>query len=124
MESGSTNHRHRPALGGSASEALPARESLLPPVAVAPPHQRRGIGSRLIERGLHVCRSMGGPFVVVLGEPDYYARFGFERASLHGLSNEYGVDEPFMVLPMQEDTLPRGGGLVRYAPEFAEALLG
>jgi putative acetyltransferase len=56
---------------------------------------------------------------VVLGEPEYYGRFGFERASSRGLDNEYGVDEAFMVLELQPGALPAEGGLVRYAQEFA-----
>jgi putative acetyltransferase len=92
----------------------------LAPLAVLPAHQRRGVGSALIREGLAVCRREGCPFVVVLGHPGYYPRFGFRRASAVGLSNEYGADEAFLVLELQPDSLPAGGGLVRYGPEFAE----
>jgi putative acetyltransferase len=92
----------------------------LAPVAVLPAYQRQGIGRRLIQAGLAECRRVGRPFVVVLGEPGYYSRFGFQRASARGLTNEYGVDEPFLVLELEPGTLPAGGGLVKYAPEFAE----
>jgi putative acetyltransferase len=91
----------------------------LAPVAVLPECQRRGVGSRLIEAGLDVCRGAGVPFAVVLGHPDYYPRFGFRRASERGLGNEYGADEAFMVLELLPGSLPAGGGLVRYATEFA-----
>jgi putative acetyltransferase len=94
----------------------------LAPVAVSPPHQRRGVGSRLIEEGLSIGRTTGRPFVVVLGEPDYYRRFGFRPARIFGLSNEYAVDDPFMIIELSPGRIPAGGGLVRYAPEFAEAL--
>ncbi len=53
----------------------------LAPVGVLPEHQGRGIGSRLIREGLLACREAGYRAAVVLGEPDYYSRFGFERAS-------------------------------------------
>ncbi|TCM18974.1 putative acetyltransferase [Novosphingobium sp. PhB165] len=50
----------------------------LGPVAVSPDHQRRGIGARLIEAGLARLRDAGAQGCVVLGDPAYYARFGFE----------------------------------------------
>ncbi|GFE74188.1 GCN5 family N-acetyltransferase [Novosphingobium sp. TCA1] len=49
----------------------------LGPVAVAPDLQRGGIGARLIEAGLARLREMGAQGCVVLGDPTYYARFGF-----------------------------------------------
>ena len=69
----------------------------LAPVGVVPEYQGKGIGSRLIREGLLACREAGYGAAVVLGEPGYYGRFGFGRASERGICNEYGVDEPFMV---------------------------
>ena len=40
----------------------------LAPMAVLPEHQRRGIGSRLVETGLERLRRQGCPFVIVLGQ--------------------------------------------------------
>ena len=91
----------------------------LAPVAVLPDYQRQGIGSRLIREGLSACKQTGFSFVVVLGEPAYYRRFGFEPASRWGLGNEYGAEEAFMVMELQNGALPAGGGVVVYAPEFA-----
>ena len=85
-----------------------------------PDHQRQGIGSRLVQEGLAACLKLGCPFVVVLGHPAYYPRFGFQKASSLGLQNEYGGDEQFMVLVMDEGALPARGGLVQYAAEFGE----
>jgi putative acetyltransferase len=90
------------------------------PVSVLPAHQARGIGSALIRRGLEVCRARGFDFAVVLGNPRYYARFGFDTASKHGLANEYGMDEPFRVQALRAGGLDGARGVVRYAPEFAE----
>lgn len=89
----------------------------LAPVAVIPSHQRCGIGSALIREGLAICRQSEYGFVVVLGHPEYYPRFGFRRASDLGLGNEYGADEAFMVLELSPGSLPKGG-LVKYGPEF------
>ena len=56
---------------------------------------------------------------MVLGDPGYYGRFGFRKASLFGLGNEYGVDDPFMAMELTPGAIPAAGGLVRYASEFS-----
>jgi putative acetyltransferase len=94
----------------------------LAPVSVLPGHQRRGIGSQLIRAGLAHATSLGYGFVVVLGEPAYYRRFGFETASQLGLGNEYGVDKPFMTLALHREGLKNVSGLVRYQPEFTTVM--
>jgi putative acetyltransferase len=98
----------------------PRRFLGLAPVAVLPGFQRRGIGSALIRAGLEEAKRLGAALAVVLGEPHYYARFGFERASDFGLGNQYGAGEEFRVVVFDRTAIPAGGGLVRYAPEFAE----
>jgi putative acetyltransferase len=92
----------------------------LGPVGVLPEWQRKGIGEQLITRGVEECRRDGYSFVVVLGEPEYYERFGFRRASLFGLGNEYGVDDPFMVLELRLGGLPKVPGTVKYVKVFSE----
>ena len=100
--------------GGRAASGLG-----LAPLAVAPSAQRRGIGGALVRAGLDACRARGCGVVVVLGDPAYYARFGFRRATDHGVANEYGADEAFMLLELLPGTLPPAGGVARYAPAFA-----
>lgn len=91
----------------------------LAPLAVLPSEQRRGIGAALVRAGLDACRACGCRFVVVLGDPAYYARFGFRRASDLGVANEYGADAEFMLRELAPGGLPPGGGLARYASAFA-----
>ncbi len=88
----------------------------LAPVAVKPEFQNQGIGSQLIRASLIECKADGFDFIVLLGDPAYYQRFGFQTASAFGLQNEYGVDDEFMVLPLSDRELPKG--LVQYADEF------
>ena len=92
----------------------------LAPVGVLPEYQGQGVGSRLIRAGLEACREAGYDAVVLLGEPGYYSRFGFERASDHGFANEYGVDHEFMVVELRSEALDGSGGTVRYRPEFGQ----
>ena len=92
----------------------------LAPLAVTPEFQNQGIGIRLTQAGLAACRELGYEAAVVLGHPDYYPRFGFERASLYGLSNEYGEDEAFMAMELRPRGLEGVRGLVKFASEFNE----
>ena len=50
----------------------------LGPVSVLPEQQRLGTGSRLIEAVMALLRKQSAAGCVVLGEPEYYQRFGFK----------------------------------------------
>jgi len=91
----------------------------LAPVAVLPDHAKHGVGRRLIQNGLAECRAWGAGFVVVVGDPPYYGRFGFEPAEKYGLRNEYGAGDAFMVFELVSGALPPPETLVKYAPEFS-----
>jgi len=95
----------------------------LAPMAVRPEYQRQGIGSELIRAGIAELKSRRCPFVIVLGHPQYYPRFGFERASRHGIRSEWQVpDEAFMILILDESETRTISGAAKYRPEFAEAI--
>jgi putative acetyltransferase len=91
----------------------------LAPLAVAAGWRRRGVGADLVRGSLAAARVAGFGWVVVLGEPSYYARFGFRPASGRGLQDEYGGGAAFQALELVAGAVPVGAGLVRYAPEFA-----
>ncbi|MFO0953833.1 MAG: N-acetyltransferase [Isosphaeraceae bacterium] len=93
----------------------------LAPVAVLPGYRRRGVAERLVREGLSACERAGVGFVVVLGDPAYYARFGFAPGSRWGLVDEYGGGEAFQAVELKPGAIPSGATplLVRYAPEFA-----
>jgi len=91
----------------------------LAPVAVLPAFRRRGVADQLIREGLSICEGMGFGFVVVLGDPAYYGRFGFVSASRWSLGDEYGGGDAFQALELRPNSIPPAGGLVRYAPEFS-----
>ena len=57
----------------------------LAPLAVHPDHQNRGIGTALTNHGLGLIDGRGEPLILVEGILSYYPRFGFERASRHGI---------------------------------------
>jgi putative acetyltransferase len=91
----------------------------LAPLAVLPTHQRRGIGSELVRRGLTQCRRAGHRAVLVLGKPAFYQRFGFIKASLYSIRCPFDVpDEAFMAAELLPSALAGHSGTVKYRPEF------
>ena len=96
----------------------PPRTLGLAPVAVSPERQRSGVGARLIGEGLALARSEGWETVVVLGDPAYYRRFGFDPALTRGVVSPYAGPH-LMALGLTE-TAPRLTGRVDYAPAFAD----
>lgn len=68
--------------------------ALLGPLAVAPDWQRKGVGSALVREGLARVEAEGAAGVLVLGDPAYYRRFGFEAGhgvgAPHPLPPEWG----------------------------------
>ncbi|MBE0557855.1 MAG: N-acetyltransferase, partial [Proteobacteria bacterium] len=94
----------------------------LAPMAVHPEYQRRTIGTLMVEAGLGELRQRHAPFVVVLGHPHYYPRFGFEPASRWSLRSEWDVpEEAFLVLALDTSALAQSRGIITYRPEFGEA---
>ena len=84
-------------------------------MSVLPEYQRQGIGSELVRTGITELKNGRCPFVIVLGHAEYYPRFGFERASAHGISSEWEVpDEAFMVLMLDEAVMRDASGVARY----------
>ena len=95
----------------------------LAPVAVAPECQRQGVGSLLIKNGIARLADTGCPFIVVLGHPEYYPRFGFEPTKLHGIRSEWEVpEEAFMIMVLNPFAMKDVEGVAKYHPEFAQAL--
>lgn len=92
----------------------------LAPLAVLPEYQGEGIGSSLCRRGLERIQAAGHPFVIVLGDPGYYSRFGFERASKHRILPSFGnvPDEAFMINIFDPNAMADVSGTAYYQPEF------
>lgn len=93
----------------------------LAPLAVMPLHQHQGIGTQLVQAGLSKCRELDHSIIVVLGEPHYYGRFGFQTASQFGIQAPFPVPEQvFMVLELKPGALMNVSGTVRYPAYFDE----
>jgi putative acetyltransferase len=77
----------------------------LGPVSVLPDYQNRGIGTALINEGLSLLKDMGGQGCALVGDPNYYKRFGFRNYP--ELFHEGIPQEVFLVLPFTEK-IPKG----------------
>lgn len=96
----------------------------LAPMAVLPSRQRQGIGTQLVDSGLRILKEKGCPFVIVLGHPEYYPRFGFQAASGCNIRTQWdGVpDEAFMILVMDHEAMQNVSGVATFRDEFNDAL--
>ncbi|MEM1059913.1 MAG: N-acetyltransferase [Verrucomicrobiota bacterium] len=94
----------------------------LAPLAVNSRRRGEGIGRKLVENALLVLQVRGCNFVVVLGDPDYYGRFGFEPAENHGITCQWkGVPEgAFQIILLNTSVLGNSRGRARYRREFSE----
>jgi putative acetyltransferase len=75
------------------------------PLAVLPDHQRKGVGTALMEHALGVAQAYGRNGVVLQGDLNYYARFGFETfpsVTYAGEGPEYIQVLPFNCTPSGE----------------------
>ena len=68
---------------------------LLAPLAVLPEGQGKGLGSRLIEAGLARLTGQAVDLVFVLGDPQFYGRFGFAPASPLGLAAPFPLPNAY-----------------------------
>jgi putative acetyltransferase len=91
----------------------------LAPVAVAPAFQRQGIGLQLVHWSLNQLRDSRCPGVIVLGEPTFYRRCGFQPAAVWSICCPFDVpNDCFQAIELQHGGLASISGVVAYRPEF------
>ena len=90
----------------------------LGPLAVAPTHHCQGIGAELVETCLNICREHKARLIAVLGDPKYYARFGFEPAAQRKMSwAGFDAGDTFRILT-HEDVETEELRTIYYHPAF------
>ncbi|WP_028585741.1 GNAT family N-acetyltransferase [Desulfogranum mediterraneum] len=77
----------------------------LGPISVLPNQQKQGIGSSLLNQGLSLLKGLDGQGCALVGDPNYYRRFGFRNYP--GLIYEGVPPEFFLALPFTEK-VPQG----------------
>ena len=89
----------------------------LAPVAVIPALQRRGIGSALVEAAIGEARRLGIDLIFVLGDTDFYGRFGFAAEAAQPFACAYAGPH-FQALLLDSIADPVQAGAANYAPAF------
>ena len=85
----------------------------LGPISVRPEYQKQGIGKSLMVEGLSRLKALGARGCVLVGDPNYYERFGFR--SLPELTHEGVPQENVLALPLGDHTAQ---GIVEFHPSF------
>jgi putative acetyltransferase len=90
----------------------------LAPMAVRPTHQRKGVGSQLIAKGLELLKERLIEAVFVLGHKGYYPRFGFSAEHTRKLDSPFHGIAQFMALELVPHSLAGKKGTVIFPPPF------
>ena len=86
---------------------------MLGPLAVADSHRDRGIGGKLMRRGLTLAGALGHKAVLLVGDEPYYRRFGFSRGLAENLDLPgWYAPERFLGLELQPGALKGAQGMV------------
>ena len=86
----------------------------LGPISVLPEYQKRNIGKSLMHAGLSRLKALGAKGCVLVGDPDFYERFGFK--SLPELSHEGVPQENVLTLPFDGN---KAQGVVVFHESFS-----
>ena len=90
----------------------------LAPVATLPRFRALGIASHLIEYAIASAHKTRSEFIIVVGDPKFYVRFGFVAASKYNIRAPFAVaDEQFMALKIG-NLKNFSGGVVEYSEPF------
>ena len=72
----------------------------LGPISVLPKYQKQGIGKSLVLEGLSLLKARGGQGCALVGDPNYYQRFGFRN--IPSLIHDGIPQEVFLALPFDK----------------------
>lgn len=92
----------------------------LAPLAVRPERQRSGVGKRLTLASIETAKDFGAHAVIVLGHPDYYPKFGFNREAAARVKSPYSDNPAFMALALEDGALDHPV-LIAYPTPFGQS---
>ena len=76
------------------------------PVSVLPEYQKKGYGEKLINYTIEKAKELGFDAIVIMGNPNYYKKFGFESCLKYKIYYE-GLDKneeaPFFMIKILND---------------------
>ena len=83
------------------------------PLAVEPTLEGNDIGGALVRETISIAGKLGVAGIVIMGEPNYYPRFGFKRGAEFGITDALGnTPDALMVLPLNDDFASIKGKLI------------
>ena len=90
------------------------------PLSVLPAYQKKGVGSALVRHTVREAKMLNFRAIVIGGHPDYYPRFGFQRAAALGILHGDGAIPPdgMMAMPLYEGALDGVSGRFMADPSF------
>ncbi|WP_152048020.1 GNAT family N-acetyltransferase [Aureimonas psammosilenae] len=96
---------------------------LLGPLAVAKGSEGLGLGTRLMRRAIAEAAWRGHRAVLLVGDPDYYERFGFSAAKASGLAMPGPFERHRMLgLELADNTLKGASGMIRPTGRLIDAV--
>lgn len=81
---------------------------VLGPLSIKPEYQNHGYGSKLIKSTLEMAKEKDIPFIFVIGDENYYSRFGFESSSKYNLfleGTDTSEENPFFMIKLINNSL-------------------
>lgn len=91
----------------------------LAPLVVDESVRRQGLGKQLIYEALDTLNEFGYAAVVVLGDPVYFERYGFEPAARYQLSSRrQAAEKTFQVYKLADDALTDAEGDIAFSEPF------
>jgi putative acetyltransferase len=105
------------ALHATAEDGTRIAAVALAPVSVLPARQSAGLGAALIAAGDAACAVLGFTLAVVLGNPAYYSRFGYDVDAARAFETPY-AGPYLMAKALGEADLPEGAVSLVYPAAF------
>jgi len=91
---------------------------VLAPMSVVPSQSHRGIGTSLVEMAVKIGKTENFSAIIAAGEPDYYARLGFESGISRNIKCNLPIPEDALMLIELESGAILNGGMVNYSTPF------
>ena len=90
-----------------------SRGLLLGPLAVHPIYQSEGLGEKLVLNSIEQASADNWNWVILVGDVDYYSKFGFSKEATRGISLGYGLDDTRLLgLDINESFLNQAVGML------------
>lgn len=111
------------AIGFNAPSAPIAQ--LIEPLVVVPHRQKSGVGKALVEHLVTHLSALGAHWLLVYGDPAYYARLGFDAKLAQAFIAPHTLRYPFgwQVMPLNDGPRIEGPLLCHVSPALDDASL-